>query len=507
MTVQDQSRTPYADALARHRDRIRHRFMIPGHAANQYGGGSRLARFLGEQALLLDIPQLIPGIDIGEDHAYGEARRLAAAAWSARTSWFLTNGASQGNRMALMALAALGDRVLVQRSSHSSVYDGLVMSGLEPVYAMPEIDTTHRAAQGVAADEVERALAEAADQGRPIAGVIVVSPSYFGVVADVPAIAEVCRAHGAALVVDGSWGAHFGFHPGVPECPTRLGADIVLSSIHKLGGSLTQTAMLHLSEGERGRADGVTEALEAALDSAYLLTESTSLSSLLLASLDIARSELATGEERIGEALAAAAELRRLVREDPVLRLAEDDFAEGRGAAGIDPLHVSIDVRGTGMSGMRLKHELSEGPTATFLEIATPTTVVALIGALSSPDPGALIDAIRLAAATAGAADAGGAGAGDGPLPGLPAPGEAVLTPRQAYLSRHETVPADEAVGRVSASMLAAYPPGIPNLVPGEIVTGEAVAYLREVARTPGGYVRGAEDPGVARIRVCAAER
>ncbi|MGK0715162.1 aminotransferase class I/II-fold pyridoxal phosphate-dependent enzyme [Leucobacter sp. W1153] len=507
MTLQDQSRTPYADALARHRDRIRHRFMIPGHAANQYGGGSKLARFLGDRALSLDIPQLISGIDIGENHAYGESRRLAAEAWSARTTWFLTNGASQGNRMALMALATLGDRVLVQRSSHSSVYDGLVMSGLEPVYAMPLIDATHHTAQGVTADEVEHALVEAMDQGRPIAGVIVVSPSYFGVVADLPAISKVCRAHGAVLVVDGSWGAHFGFHPGVPECPTRLGADIVLSSIHKLGGSLTQTAMLHLSEGTRGSADGVTEALESALNSAYLLTESTSLNSLLLASLDIARSELATGRDRIGEALNAAAELRRLIREHPLLRLAEDDFAEGRDAAGIDPLHVSIDVRHTGMSGMRLKHELSEGSNATFLEIATPTTIVALIGAFSSPEPVALIDAIERVEATASEADAGGVNLGAEPLPGLPTHGEALLTPRQAYLSQHETVPAGEAVGRVSASMLAAYPPGIPNLVPGEIVTDEAIAYLREVARTPGGYVRGAEDPGVTRLRVCADKR
>lgn len=479
--------------------------MIPGHAAGQAGGSDRLQEFLGTTALELDIPQLVDGIDLGPDNAFDRARELAAAAWDARTTWFLTNGASQGNRMAVQALRSLGERVLVQRSCHSSVYDGLVMSGATPEYLLPETDAEHGVAHGVAAADAERALREAAEAGQPFAALVVVSPSYFGVVADVPAIAAACRAHGAALVVDASWGAHFGFHEELPESPTRQGADIVLSSIHKLGGSLTQTALLHLCEGP------YADELGPALDAAYRLTESTSLNSLLLASLDIARSELATGQAHMSAAIAAADELRRRVAEAPGLRLSEPDFLASSGAVAIDPLHVSIDVRGRGVTGSEVKGRLAAASPPVFVEIASPTTVVALIGPRGTPDIAGLLAAIDRVAppATAGPEDATrGAAPGSGikPDPDLavspPAPGEQARTPREAALAPSETVPADESVGRIAATMLSAYPPGIPNVVPGERITAELLAYLRAMAGLPGCYIRGAVDDAVTQIRV-----
>lgn len=478
--------------------------MIPGHAAGQAGGSDRLQEFLGATALELDIPQLVDGIDLGPDNAFDHARILAAAAWDARTTWFLTNGASQGNRMAVQALRALGDRVLVQRSCHSSVYDGLVMSGATPEYLLPETDAEHGVAHGVAAPDAERALREAAEAGRPFAALVVVSPSYFGVVADVPAIAAACRAHGAALVVDASWGAHFGFHEELPESPTRQGADIVLSSIHKLGGSLTQTALLHLCDGP------YADELGPALDAAYRLTESTSLNSLLLASLDIARSELATGQSQMSAALAAADELRRRVAETPGLRLAEPDFLASSGAVAIDPLHVSIDVRGRGVTGSELKGRLAATSPPVFVEIASPTTVVALIGPRGTPDVAGLLEAIdRVAPATPGPNKSTAmttAGSGIDPDRGLvahpPSPSEQALTPREAALAPSETVPADDSVGRIAATMLSAYPPGIPNVVPGERITADLLAYLRAMAGLPGCYIRGAVDDAVTQIRV-----
>lgn len=478
--------------------------MIPGHAAGQAGGSDRLQEFLGATALELDIPQLVDGIDLGPDNAFDHARILAAAAWDARTTWFLTNGASQGNRMAVQALRALGDRVLVQRSCHSSVYDGLVMSGATPEYLLPETDAEHGVAHGVAAADAERALREAAQTGRPFSALVVVSPSYFGVVADVPAIAAACRAHGAALVVDASWGAHFGFHEELPESPTRQGADIVLSSIHKLGGSLTQTALLHLCDGP------YADELGPALDAAYRLTESTSLNSLLLASLDIARSELATGQSQMGAALAAADELRRRVAETPGLRLAEPDFLASSGAVAIDPLHVSIDVRGRGVTGSELKGRLAAASPPVFVEIASPTTVVALIGPRGTPDVVGLLEVIdRVAPATPGpnkSAALTTTGSGIDQDRGLvahpPSPSEQAITPREAALAPSETVPADDSVGRVAATMLSAYPPGIPNVVPGERITADLLAYLRAMAGLPGCYIRGAVDDAVTQIRV-----
>ncbi|RZT59466.1 aminotransferase class I/II-fold pyridoxal phosphate-dependent enzyme [Leucobacter luti] len=497
-----QATAPYADALAEHRDRGGLRFMIPGHATGQAGGSDRLREFIGATALELDIPQLVEGIDLGPGNAFDRARELAAAAWDAKTTWFLTNGASQGNRMAMQALAALGDRVLVQRSCHSSVYDGLVMSGATPEYLFPDTDPEHGIAHGITAAAAERALAAAAAAGTPFAALVLVSPSYFGVVADIPAVAAACHRHGAVLVVDGSWGAHFGFHPELPESPTRQGADIVLSSIHKLGGSLTQTAFLHLCDTPRAGA------LEPALEAAYRLTESTSLNSLLLASLDIARSELATGHAEMGAALASAAELRRLVAAAPGLRLAEPDFATRPGVVAIDPLHVSLDVRGRGVTGPELKTRLARAEPPVFVEIAAPTSIVALIGPRGTPDVAGLLRAIDRVAPPLAAGPARGegalstaAGARAGTLP-APPPGERVFTPRAAYLAPSESVPAAAAVGRISAAMLAAYPPGIPNAVPGERLTPELIDYLTTTAQLPGSYIRGAVDPEVSQLRV-----
>lgn len=484
-----QHTTPYADALLAHRDRLKHHFRTPGHA---YGPG-RLRDFLGEQAQLLDIPQLIYGIDIGENSAYEQSLDLAAEAWGARTTWFLTNGASQGNRMAMMATGSLGNRMLIQRSSHSSVYDGLVMSGIEPVYLMPHIDETHQIAQVVTAAGVEQALIRERDAGTPISAVLIVSPNYFGSIADVTAIAQVCEAHAAMLIVDGSWGAHFGFHPKLPESPLRQGADILLSSIHKLGGSMTQTAMLHLAEGH------YADTLEPALNSAYRLTESTSLNSMLLASLDIARAELVTEQERIEASLTVAEQMRQIIRQHPDLRLAEDDFTDTPGIMAVDPLHIVIDVRGLGVTGTDLQYYMGVGETASFVEIATPTAVVALIGAGAAPDGAGMIEAIVDAAEAIPTR-------GDHvklDLVELPPAGKAVMTPREAYLRPTETVSAAEAVGRVAADMLAAYPPGIPNVVPGEVITQEAVDYLQYVAGLAGGHVRGALQPDMQMFRVC----
>ncbi|HRN30221.1 MAG TPA: aminotransferase class V-fold PLP-dependent enzyme, partial [Terrimesophilobacter sp.] len=287
----DQSATPYTDALLRHRDALRAPFMIPGHSANLWGSSGRLVGFMGSDAVTLDIPQLLPGVDLEADSPYEQSRQLAAAAWNAQRTWFLTNGASQGNRMALIAAQALGEVIIAQRSMHSSFFDGLVVSGLAPRFVNPTIDPVHGIAHGVTPEQVESALAAAAAAGERVAAVAIVSPSYFGAVSDVASIAEVSHRYGAPLIVDASWGAHFGFHPGYPASPTTLGADIVVSSVHKLGGSLTQTAMLHLVEGT------FSEELHTHLERAFRLTESTSPNSLLLASLDIARAELASNPE------------------------------------------------------------------------------------------------------------------------------------------------------------------------------------------------------------------
>lgn len=488
--------TPYADALERHAARAPLPLMVPGHGGDEFGLSARLADFLGPRALQLDVPMLVDDIDLGEDSPLSRSLALAADAWGARRTWFLTGGASQANRIAALAVRGLGENILSQRSAHSSFSDGVLSAGLKPSFVLPSIDHGHGVAHGVSPASLDAALTAAAQGGRAADAVYIVSPSYFGSVADVAGLARVAHRHGAPLIVDGAWGPHFGFHPDLPESPARLGADLVVSSTHKLGGSLTQSAMLHLGHGP------YADALEPLIERAVSITASTSTSALLQASLDIARHSLATGAELIGRSIAVADAFRDALRADPRFAVLSDGFGAFDDVVAVDPLRVAIDVSSTGVSGHWLRQRLIDAD-GIFFEMSTATTLVALIGAGKTPD---LVRAHRALVAAADSAEAraerSSGVAHD--FPALPEAGPLRALPREAFFADTELVPAADAVGRVSADTLAAYPPGIPNLIPGEEITAETVAFLRAVAASPSGYVRGAVDPRVERFRVTA---
>ncbi|MGO1319974.1 MAG: aminotransferase class I/II-fold pyridoxal phosphate-dependent enzyme [Galactobacter sp.] len=484
----DQAAAPYVEALQRHANRDPLMFMVPGHAATPDGLSEGLAEFVGERAVRMDIPVLVDGIDVGPDSPYVEAERLAAEAWGAQRTWFLANGSSQGNRMAVIAAHALGlsDTILAQRSAHSSFTDGLVISGAAPEWLLPQVDALRGINHGLTPEQVDAALT------RSRGPVYVVSPSYFGAVADIPGLAEVAHAHGVPLIVDAAWGAHFGFHPSLPAFPTTQGADIVVTSAHKMGGALGQAALLHLAPGP------FADALEPVLERAYRLTQTTSASSLLLGSIDVARRSLTLGGDALGVSVDQAEALRSRVRSIPTLGVVSDCFEEYPDIAGSDPLRVSIDVRGTGLTGYQVREALAN-EHAVYVEIATVGAVAAFLG------PGKVLDLDRFETALRAVLER----APGQQLPSdaaqilaLPSPGPLRTTPREAYFAASVSVPADQAVGRICADALAAYPPGVPNVVPGEEFTQEALDYLRAVAASPIGYVRGAADPNLETVRV-----
>ena len=486
--------TPYADALERHAARAPLPLMVPGHGGDELGLSARLADFLGPRALQLDVPMLVDDIDLGADSPLSRSLELAADAWGARRTWFLTGGASQANRIAALAVRGLGPNILSQRSAHSSFSDGVLSAGLAPSFVLPSIDAGHGVAHGVSPDSLDAALTAAAEAGRPADAVYIVSPSYFGSVADVAGLARIAHAHGAPLIVDGAWGPHFGFHPDLPESPARLGADLVVSSTHKLGGSLTQSAMLHLGHGP------FAEDLEPLIERAVAITASTSTSALLQASLDIARHSLATGAELIGRSIAVADAFRDALRDDPRFGVLSDGFGAFDDIVAVDPLRVAIDVSRTGVSGHWLRQRLID-TEGIFFEMSTATTLVALIGAGKTPDLARAHRALVAAADSVEARAERSTGGAD-EFPALPASGSLRMLPRDAFFADTELVDAAAAVGRISADTLAAYPPGIPNLIPGEEITEQTVAFLRAVAASPSGYVRGAVDPRVDRFRV-----
>jgi lysine decarboxylase len=483
-SVPGQDSSPYSDALVDFAGVGRARFTTPGHqgsAASQ----PLLASLLGEQVLTLDIQPTVEWIDLGADNAMEHSLALAAQAWGARRTWFLTNGSSQGNLTACLALAGLGGAIVAQRSVHSSVVDGMMLSGLVAEFVLPNVDHSLGIAHGLTAEALDAALT-----AHPEAvAAYVVTPSYFGACSDVAALAEVAHRHGAALVVDEAWGAHFGFHPGLPTNAARLGADLVIASMHKLGGSLGQTALLHLGDGP------FADVLEPLVDRAFRSLQSTSESALLLASLDLSRRQLAAhGVETIGRSLDAVARLRARVSADGRFRDASPLIRAFPDVVDVDPLHVVIETRSGGITGHEAR-SLLFSDHAQHVEMSTDDVIVALVGAGVVPDVDALADAL-LKLPTSDAATRHHIE--------LPDPGPRRMTVREAWFSPTEVVSAREAVGRVSADSVAAYPPGIPNLMPGEEITASTLEFLHETAAAPFGWVRGSLAADMSLVRVVA---
>jgi arginine/lysine/ornithine decarboxylase len=484
----EQDRTPYLDALAAHADAEPLRAYVPGHKGG-LGADPALREALGERALRLDIPALIPGIDVGpvERNYFEQAQRLAADAWGAARSWFLVGGASQANHVACMVMRHYGKGVVLQRNVHSSAIDGSILAGLEPAFAAPEIDPE----RGIAHCLTPEALARALDSKPDAVGALCVSPTYFGACADVAALAQVAHERGVPLIVDEAWGAHLHFSDELPASAIDSGADLVISSTHKMGGSLTQSAMIHLAHGARIDADLV--------DRVVTLLETTSPSSILSMSLDAARRRAAVhGRKLLERTLAALREAHAALRAVPGLDVLDPTHAGVPGVAGWDPLRLVVDVRGTGISGHRFAQLLREEENA-YVELATESVVVGAFGLGG--------DAVELAPRFAAACERVARGARvEGERPHVPFAipprwGPLELTPRDAFLGPQEAVELDAAEGRIAAESLAAYPPGIPNVLPGERLTAETLGFIRRTL-AEGGFVRGPVDRSLHTIRV-----
>lgn len=487
----DHNSAPYADAVRNLASIDWQRLHVPGHQAKAENAPG-LEKVVGARGLSLDFPMLMTGVDqdtwrsreAGNPTPLMLAQDLAADAWGANRVWFITNGASGGNHIATTVVKGLGSEFAVQRSVHSSVVDGIVHAGLTPHFIHGAIDTGLGTANGVTAEQVESVLT----QNPNSSAVYIVTPSYFGAVSDVSAIAEVAHKHGVPLIVDEAWGSHFGMHQNLPVNAVRLGADLVISSTHKGAGSLTQSAMLQLGDGPFAKQ------IEHLVDRVVRSFQSTSCSSLLLSSLDEARRHLVlNGSLTIGAALESVRKIRRGILEGKRFRDALPDIEASDGTIDTDPFKIAIDMRGSGITGTQAQHILIRDHQV-YCELSTPNTLLLLVGATSPIDTERLLRALHAL-----------------PRQDFEPPKPEVLIatamdramlPAQAFFGEVELVSHVDAVGRTSADSLAAYPPGVPNVIPGEVLTQEVITFLRETAAAPSGYVRGAHDPALELFRV-----
>jgi arginine decarboxylase len=486
MEASEQPTAPYLDAVVAYAFRGPARFHVPGHKGGP-GADPGVRKAIGVDGLAMDIPQDIHGVDLGPSPTpYERAERLAADAYGAARTFFLTNGATQGNHTLCLALAPLGTRIVAQRNSHASIVDGLVLSGGVPSFVAPEYDAELGITHCVTPAALEQALRDAPDAR----AAFIVSPTYYGMAADIAGMADVAHAAGVPLVVDQSWGPHFGFNEALPPTALSQGADAMLTSTHKIAGSLTQSAMLHISGSGRIDVGAVARALR--------LLRSTSPSSLLTASLDGARRQLALhGEQLLFETLEAIEVARAKLQTVPGIALVDASLVGQMGVAGYDPLRIVLDVRGTGLTGYEIADALRRSYDV-HVELPMQATVVFVVGL--GETAGSLR---RMAGDVDEIVKRMGQPGATAPIvpPATSLRNEAALPPREAFLGEAEQVAVNDAVGRISCESIASYPPGVPALLPGERISAETVTYLRELAAS-GARLHGASDPAFNTINV-----
>ena len=460
-------------------------FSGPGHKLGE-GACRELRALLGAELFAADV-----WLDTGSfDRAQRAAEALAATAWGADRSFFLGNGSSSGNHAFLLGAVAPGDEVVVGRDLHKSLLAALVLSGARPVWVTPRLHSELGVGVGVDPGDVAAALA-----AHPEAKLVVVtSPTYFGVAADVPAVVAAAHARDVPVYVDEAWGAHLAFHPELPPSAMAAGADAAVTSTHKLLGSLSQSSILHVRRGRGGPAPG---------GPAGPRTPPTRPLLPLLASIDASRRRMvAEGEDLLGRTLGLAALARRRLAQLPGIDLL-DAGRLGLPPARFDPTKLVVDVAGLGLTGPAAERALRER-FAIAPEGADLSSVVCMV---TIGDTAGSVDQL-LGAFAALCAERVPVARPTRPRASGPvvAPGPQAMTPRDAYFAEATAVPLARAAGEVAAELVTPYPPGIPVLAPGEVISPDKLAYL-DHGRGHGLYVCGPADPTLATIRVVARAR
>jgi arginine decarboxylase len=489
----DQSTVPFADAIQEYWDREILTFAIPAHNGGR-GPMPEFAKWLGMDVARCDLPTS-HGLDTRNRtwQVQKTAQELFSDAVGSKETLFSTNGSSMSVHVALMAVAGPGETVVMARNGHKSAFAGLVLSGAKPVYVDPDYDEELELAHGVRPADVERAL----DANPDAKAVLVFTPTYYGTTADVQALADLCHARDMPLVTDDAWGLDYSLpgHPDLPPAALDQGSDLAIGSVHKTLAGLTQTSVLSVGS---DRID--MERLQLCFE----LEESTSASAVLLSSIDGARAQFVRdGEELLTRAVDGARLLRgRLANEVPELHVVSPESLLAReSVSAVDPTHVLIETaRSIGLTGYQALDWL-RGERQIDVELVDHRRIMPLVTfAHGEPEIDRLVRALRdLVDANR---DADGSDVPE--LPSRPQlRSEQVMLPRDAFFAKAEPVKFKEAIGRVSAELVTPYPPGVPAVAPGELFTEENVSYLEAFVEA-GGFVEGASDPKLQKLRVVA---
>ncbi|MDG0812281.1 aminotransferase class I/II-fold pyridoxal phosphate-dependent enzyme [Cohnella rhizosphaerae] len=484
----DHSRTPLFDALLRHKERNPVQFHIPGHKKGA-GMDPEFRSFVGQNVLDIDLINIAPLDDLHQPvSVILEAQRLAADAFGADATFFSVQGTSTAIMAMILSVCGHGDKIIVPRNVHKSILSAIIFAGARPVFLSPARDRNLGIDHGVTTQSVRRALERHPDAS----AVLVINPTYYGVCANLKEIVDLVHEYDIPVLVDEAHGALIHFSDELPLSAMAAGADMAATSVHKLGGSMTQSSVLNV----KGALVNVQR-----VQTILSLLTTTSTSYPLLASLDAARRHLATnGRELAANAVARASQARAEINATPGLYCFGEDILGEEATFDYDPTKLTIHVRHLGITGYDAENWLRDRYRIE-VELSDMYNILCLVTPGDDDETmGILVAALRELSDTY---------MGKGEIKELiveiPQIPHLSLTPRDAFYGETEIVPFRASAGRIIAEFIYVYPPGIPILLPGEVISQDNIDYIVDHLEV-GLPVKGPEDRNVEYVKVIVEE-
>ena len=476
----DQNQAPIYEALVKLRKKRIVPFDVPGHKRGR--GNPELVELLGEKCVGIDVNSMKPLDNLGHPISIiRDAEELAADAFGAAHAFLMIGGTTSSVQTMILSTCKAGDKIILPRNVHKSAINALVLCGAIPIYIEMSVDPKIGIALGLENDRVAKTIKDHPDAK----AILINNPTYYGICSDLKGLTEMAHEAGMMVLVDEAHGAHLHFTDKLPISAMDAGADMAAVSMHKSGGSLTQSSLLLI--GEQMNPEYVRQIIN--------LTQSTSASYLLMASLDISRRNLALrGKESFEKVIELSEYARREINAIGGYYAYSKELIDGVSVCDFDVTKLSVYTQGIGLTGIEV-YDLLRDEYDIQIEFGDIGNILAYISIGDRIQDierlvGALADIKRLYSRD-----------GKDLIAGEYIQPELVLSPQEAFYSERKSLTLDESVGQVCGEFVMCYPPGIPILSPGERITREIVDYI-QFAKERGCSLQGTEDPEVNHINV-----
>lgn len=485
MNILLQQKAPIHEALLRHKSNRVVPFDVPGHKGGR--GNRELTEFLGENCLKVDVNSMKPLDNLCHPTSViREAEMIAADAFGAKAAFFIVNGTTASVQGMIMSVCKAGDKIIMPRNVHRSAINALVVCGAVPVYVNPGVNRDLGIPLGMSLSDVKAAITDNPDAK----AILVNNPTYYGICSDLRGIVDFAHEHGVKVLVDEAHGTHFYFGEDMPVSAMEAGADMAAVSMHKTGGSLTQSSFLLCGEGVNPHH--VRQVIN--------LTQTTSGSYLLLVSLDIARKNLSlNGKELFNKTVEIAEYARGEINKLGGYYAFGKELMDEESVYDFDPTKLSVHTRNMGLAGIEV-YDLLRDEYDIQIEFGDISNFLAII---SAGDRNLEIE--RLIASLSEIRRLYGKEDKSDMFDHEYINPDVVFAPQQAFYSSKKSLPIRKTVGQICGEFVMCYPPGIPILAPGERITEEIVNYIL-YAKEKGCLLTGTEDMSVNHINVVEVE-